>query len=136
MVSTGMGDERMNVSGGDKAARGVAVVEEELHVGTEEVTTETLRVRTVVCEDEHVIDEPVRNKRVEIARVPVDRICDQPIPDQQEGDTTVLSLCREIITIQKKYQVYEEVHIRTFYEEDRHREVVRTRRTEAIIDRE
>lgn len=126
----------MNVSGGDKAARGVAVVEEELHVGTEEVTTETLRVRTVVREDEHVIDEPVRNKRVEIARVPVDRICDQPVPDRQEGDTTVLSLCREIITVQKKYHVYEEVRVRTFYEEDRHREVVRTRRTEAIIDRE
>lgn len=97
----------MNVSGGDEAARGVAVVEEELHVGTEEVTTETLRVRTVVREDEHVIDEPVRNKRVEIARVPVDRICDQPVPDRQEGDTTVLSLCREIITVQKKYHVYE-----------------------------
>lgn len=121
----------MNVSGGDETARGVPVIEEELQVGTEEVTTE----RTVVREDEHVVDEPVREKRVEVTRVPVDEICDQPVPDRQEGDTVIISLCREIVTIQKKYQVYEEVHVRTFYEKGRHHEVVRTRDTEAIIDR-
>lgn len=125
----------MNVSGGDETARGVPVIEEELQVGMEEVTTETLRVRTVVREDEHVIDEPVREKRVEVTRVPVDQICDQPVPDRQEGDTVIISLCREIVTIQKKYQVYEEVHVRTFYEKGRHHEVVRTRGTEAIINR-
>lgn len=125
----------MNVSGGEATARGVPVIEEELQVGTEEVTTETLRVRTVVREDEHVIDEPVRDKRVEITRVPVDRICDQPVPDRQEGDTTIISLCRETITIHKNYHIYEEVHVRTFYEEDRHHEVVLTRRTDAVIDR-
>lgn len=124
----------MNAKDGDEVITTVPIIEEELHVGRTEVTTGRVRVRTTVHEDERVIDEPIRHKRLEVTRVPVERTADQPEPDRQDGDTLVISLCREIVTIQRKYEVYEEVRVRTIYEEERHREVVRLRRTEANVE--
>jgi len=114
----------------------VPLVVEDFTVVKEQVTTGTVRVRTVVHEDQQEIDEPLRVKEVEVVRVPVDRLVDGPVADRQDGDTLIISVHREIAVVQRKFQVFEEVHIKTQWREERHREVVRTQRTEAVIERD
>lgn len=114
----------------------VPLVVEDFTVVKEQVTTGTVRVRTVVHEDQQEIDEPLRVKEVEVVRVPVDRLVDEPVADRQDGDTLIISVHREIAVVQRKFQVFEEVHIKTQWREERHREVVRTQRTEAVIERD
>lgn len=125
----------MDGTGEEKAIEVIPVVQEEVRIDTVEVPVETVRVRTTVHEDEHAIDEPIRHKRVDVARVAVDRIVEQPVPDRREGDTLIISLFEEIVTLERRFRITEEVHVRTYYEEEVHHEVVRTRRKEATIER-
>lgn len=125
----------MDGTGEEKAIEVIPVVQEEVRIDTVEVPVETVRVRTTVHEDEHAIDEPIRHKRVDVARVAVDRIVEQPVPDRREGDTLIISLFEEIVTLERRFRITEEVHVRTYYEEEVHHEVVRRRRKEATIER-
>ena len=62
--------------------------------------------------DRHVtIDEPLFSEDVDVERVPVNRILDGPVQSRQEGDTTVIPVVEEVITIQKRLLLREEVRI-------------------------
>jgi stress response protein YsnF len=70
----------------------IPVVEERAVVLKRKKLTGGMRVRTVVREDEEVIDEPLTTEEVEVERVPLDRWVDAPVPVRQEGLTTIITL--------------------------------------------
>jgi Domain of unknown function (DUF2382) len=114
----------------------IPVIQEDVVIGTERATTGTVRVRTVIHEDEHAIDEPVTITDVEVKRVPVDLWTDEPIADRVEGDTRIISVHREEVIVQRRLHVVEEVHVTLRRREERHREIVRTRQTQVVVDRD
>ena len=114
----------------------IPVIQEDVVIGTERITTGTVRVRTVLHEDEHAIDEPITITDVEVKRVPVDVWTDEPIADRVEGDTRIISVHREEIIVQRRLHVVEEVHVTLRKREERHREIVRTRQTQVVVDRD
>ena len=69
----------------------IPVVEERAVVLKRKKLTGGVRVRTVVHEDEEVIDEPLTTDEVEVERVLLDRWVKAPIPVRQEGETTTAS---------------------------------------------
>ena len=114
----------------------IPVIQEDVVIGTERITTGTVRVRTVLHEDEHAIDEPITTTDVEVKRIPVDLWTDEPIADRVEGDTRIISVHREEIIVQRRLHVVEEVHVTLRKREERHREIVRTRQTQVVVDRD
>lgn len=114
----------------------IPVIQEDVVIGTERATTGTVRVRTVIHQDEHAIDEPVTMTDVEVKRVPVDLWTDEPIADRVEGDTRIISVHREEVIVQRRLHVVEEVHVTLRRREERHREIVRTRQTQVVVDRD
>ena len=114
----------------------IPVIQEDVVIGTERATTGTVRVRTVLHEDEHAIDEPITTTDVEVKRIPVDLWTDEPIADRVEGDTRIISVHREEIIVQRRLHVVEEVHVTLRRREERHREIVRTRQTQVVVDRD
>jgi Domain of unknown function (DUF2382) len=114
----------------------IPVIQEDVVIGTERATTGTVRVRTVIHQDEHAIDEPVTMTDVEVKRVPVDLWTDEPIADRVEGDTRIISVHREEVIVQRRLHVVEEVHVTLRKREERHREIVRTRQTKVVVDRD
>lgn len=114
----------------------IPVIQEDVVIGTERATTGTVRVRTVLHEDEHAIDEPITITDVEVKRVPVDLWTDEPIADRVEGDTRIISVHREEIIVQRRLHVVEEVHVTSRRRAERHREIVRTRQTQVVVDRD
>ena len=114
----------------------IPVIQEDVVIGRERATTGTVRVRTVLHEDEHAIDEPITITDVEVKRVPVDLWTDEPIADRVEGDTRIISVHREEIIVQRRLHVVEEVHVTSRKREERHREIVRTRKTQVVVDRD
>jgi Domain of unknown function (DUF2382) len=113
----------------------IPVIQEDVVIGTERATTGTVRVRTVIHEDEHAIDEPVEITDVEVKRVPVDLWTDEPVADRVEGDTRIISVHREEVIVQRRLHVVEEVHVMLRKREERHREIVRTRQAQVVIER-
>ncbi|HYZ87646.1 MAG TPA: DUF2382 domain-containing protein [Bryobacteraceae bacterium] len=57
------------------------------------------------------IDEPLASEEVEVERVAVNRIIDGPPETRQEGEVTIIPVVEEVITIQKRLLLKEEVRI-------------------------
>ena len=101
----------MDSAAGDSAER-IPVVSEELEVGRRKVTTGYVRVRTTVHErvaDVH--DTAVREEAV-IERVPINRYVDAPAPPREEGDLLIVPVHEEVVTIERRWLLKEEVRIR------------------------
>jgi stress response protein YsnF len=113
----------------------IPVVEERAVVLKRKKLTGGMRVRTLVREDEEVIDESLTSEEVEVERVPVDRWVEAPVPIRQEGETTIITLLEEVVVVEKRLRATEEVRItrrRTVRQASQH---VTLRREEAVVER-
>ena len=113
----------------------IPLVEETAVVSKRKTITGAVRVRTVVREDEEVVDEPLRAEEVEVERVPVARWVEAPVPVRQEGDTTIITLCEEVVVVEKRLRATEEVRITKRRATRRASERVTLRREEAVVER-
>lgn len=53
----------------------------------------------------------------------------------QEGDTTIIPVVEEILVVERRFLLKEEVHIRRVTTKQRHQETVVLRKQEALITR-
>ena len=113
------------------------VVEEQVVVAKRRRVTGAVRVATRTREEERLVDEPYDVEEVEVQRVPVegDRWVDAPVPDRQEGDTTIVSIHEEVVVVQTRLRVVEEVRLTRRRATRRHAERVTVRRQEALVER-
>lgn len=119
----------------DGSATTIPLAAERLKVGKRRVTTGRVVVHKTVATHEEVVDQPLRSDAYEVERVAVNRIVRQPPPIRQEGDVTIVPLLEEVVLVQKKLMVREEVRItrkRTLTRQPQH---VTLRREEARIER-
>jgi uncharacterized protein (TIGR02271 family) len=108
---------------------------EELSVTRRRVTGDTVRVRTATREREQLVDEELTHHRVEIERVVVDRVVDAVPPIREEGDVTIVPIVEEVVVVERRLVLKEEVHMRRVRVTARHRETVTVREQEAVITR-
>lgn len=90
----------------------VPVLVEELDVQKRLVETGKVRVTKVVRERETVVDEPLFHDKVAITRVPIQRVVDGPVPVREENGTTIISVVEEVLVVEKRLMLREEIHIR------------------------
>jgi uncharacterized protein (TIGR02271 family) len=92
----------------------VPVAQEELRVGTRRVDTgRGVRIRKTVSEHTRQLDQVLLGESVEVRRVPVDRVvalADAP-STRQEGDTLIVPVLEEILVVEKRVRIKEELHI-------------------------
>ena len=90
----------------------VPVLAEELEVQKRRVETGTVRLTKVVHEREVQVDEPLWREEVEVTRVPMQRVVEGPVPVREEHGTTILSVVEEVLVVEKRWMLREEIHIR------------------------
>ena len=100
-------------------------------------THRTVRVTTVTHEHEHeqFVDEALTHERVEIERVPIGRTVEAVPPIREEGDTTILPVVVEVVVVERRLVLKEEVRIRRLRSTERHQQVVTLRTQDAVITR-
>jgi uncharacterized protein (TIGR02271 family) len=113
----------------------IPVVEEQAVVVKRRKVTGAVRVRTVVHEDEQVVDEPFHSEEVDVERVAVGQWVDAPVPVRQEGGTTIISLHEEVVVVEKRLRLIEEVRITKRRIRDTANKRVTLRRAEAVVER-
>jgi uncharacterized protein (TIGR02271 family) len=91
----------------------VPVLAEELEVQKRRVETGKVRLTKVVHEREVQVDEPLWREEVEVTRVPIQRVVDGPVPVREDNGTTILSVVEEVLVVEKRWMLREEIHIRT-----------------------
>jgi uncharacterized protein (TIGR02271 family) len=90
----------------------VPVLVEELEVQKRLVETGKVRITKVVHERETLVDEPLFHDNVAITRVPMQRVVDGPVPVREENGTTIISIVEEVLVVEKRLMLREEIHIR------------------------
>lgn len=113
----------------------VPVVEETVTVDKRRNVTSTVRARTVTHENLVTVDEPMLSEQVDVERVPIDRFVDAPLPVRQEGETTIIPIVEEVVVVEKRLKLVEEVRL-TKRQTIKHKpQTIATRRQEVIVDR-
>jgi stress response protein YsnF len=94
-----------------------------------------VRVRTVVREDERVVDEPLAVETVEVERVPLGRWVEAAPAVRQEGETTVIPVLEEVVVVERRLRLVEEVRVTKRRTTRRASERVALRREEVVVER-
>jgi uncharacterized protein (TIGR02271 family) len=111
------------------------VMEETLDVQTRRVETGRVRIRKVVHARDALVDPPLLREEVIIERVPVNRVVEGPLPVRYEGDTMIISLLKEVLVVETRLLLTEEVRITTRRTETHTPTRVALRREDVTIER-
>jgi uncharacterized protein (TIGR02271 family) len=113
----------------------IPVFEEELSVAKRVVETARVQVSRVTHQHQQLVDEWLQLEKVEVERVPVDRPIEAMPSIRQEGDVTIVPVVEEVLKVERRLILKEEVHIRRVKQTERHQESVTLRRQEALVSR-
>jgi uncharacterized protein (TIGR02271 family) len=122
-------------AGAEDASVVVPVVAEQLDVQKRVVEGGGVRIRKTVREREEIVDEPLMREEVHVERVPVGRVVDGPVPVRHVGKTMIVSLLEEVLVVEKRLVLKEELHITKEEVETYKPQRVRLRTEEAFVER-
>ncbi|WP_428487421.1 DUF2382 domain-containing protein [Rhodopila sp.] len=94
-----------------------------------------LRINIRTVNHDHLVDEAVTHEKVEIERTPIGRPVDAVPPVREEGDTTVISVVEEVLVVERRLVLKEEIRLRRVRTTERHRETVTLREQQVVIER-
>ena len=113
----------------------IPLVEETATVGKRELVTRRVRVQTVTDTVEELARADVQRETVEVTRVPVDRVV-ETIPEiRTEGDVTIVPVLEEVLVVEKRLVLKEELHIRRCVETETVEVPVTLRKQRAVVER-
>ncbi len=114
----------------------IPLVEETATVGKRQVVTGRVRVQTVTDTIEEIAQANVQRETVEVTRVPIDRMVDTAPEVRTEGDLTILPVVEEVLVLEKRLRLKEELHIRRRVETETVEVPVTLRKQRAVVERE
>lgn len=116
----------------------VPVVQEEALVEKRVIDTgRGVRIHKIVAEHPSQIDETLMHDEVQVSHVPIDRIValDQAPATRYEGDTLVVPVLEEVLVVERRLRIKEELRITRTRREERHLDTVMLRREQVSVQR-
>ena len=108
---------------------------EEVSVAKSRVLTGQVKVGTVTKESEQLVEEMLEHEHVEIERIAIGKEVDKAPAVRQEGDTLIIPILEEIVVVERRLLLKEEVRVRRTREKQPYQERVVIRKQEAVITR-
>jgi uncharacterized protein (TIGR02271 family) len=99
------------------------------------VETGRVRIRKMVHEHEEIVDPPLWRDEVVIERVPINRVVEGPMSVRSEEDTLIIPVLEDVLVIEKRLLLKEEVRITKRRVETHTPQRVTLRREEAAVER-
>ena len=95
-----------------------------------------VRVTTSVTEHPFEVDEPLQHDEVEITHVPVGQFVTGEAPAARyEGDTYIIPILEEVLVVERRLRIKEEIHVTKVKRENRHTETVFLKAEEVRVER-
>jgi uncharacterized protein (TIGR02271 family) len=111
----------------------IPLLAEEAEVSKQLVETGRVRIARVTHEREQLIDELLARETVEIERSPIGRQIDAMPAVREDGDTIVVPIVEEVLVVERRLFLKEELRIRRVRSTERHQETVTLRHQEAVV---
>lgn len=119
----------------DAAEQRLTLHGEKIEVSRRRVDTSLVRATRTTRTREQLVEADLSHERVEVERIPIGRTIDSVPPVRQDGDTTILSVVEEVVVVERRLVLKEEVHVRRVKTTEHHRETVTLREQEATVTR-
>ncbi|MFL6709841.1 MAG: YsnF/AvaK domain-containing protein [Massilia sp.] len=116
----------------------IPALEEQVHIGVREVDTgRGVRIRTAVSEKLEQVEALLRQEEIEVVHVPVDRVVtpEQAPVSRYDGDTLVVPILEEVLVVEKRIRIKEEVRITRIERQQRHMETVPLKSEHVVVER-
>ncbi len=111
------------------------LVAEEADVSKRRVATGRVDIRTITDTVDEIVRSTVQGQTVAVTRVPIDRYVDAAPAVRTEGDVTIVPVIEEVLVIEKRLLLKEEVHITRTVHSEVVEQTVPLRRQRAVIER-
>lgn len=113
----------------------IPVIEEKVLVDKQVVEKGSVRIIKVVSEQEVPVNIPLIQEEHDIQRVPVNEYVDAPPPPvRYDGDTMIIPIVQEVLVVEKRLLVVEELHVTKNKVETQNTIHVNLRKEEVKID--
>jgi uncharacterized protein (TIGR02271 family) len=89
----------------------IPIVHESLSVEKRVVDAARVRIRKIVTEHTEQVAVPLTREEVSVERVTINQWLDGPVTSRTEGDTLVIPLVEEVLFVQKRLVLREEIRI-------------------------
>jgi stress response protein YsnF len=100
------------------ASSTIPLISEELRVEKRSVPNGKVRVKTVVDTFAEVVQETLKTERVETTRVEIGKEIDTIPSVRTNGDTTVIPVVEEVLVVEKRLILKDEIHVRRVISDD------------------
>jgi len=114
----------------------VPVIEERARVTRKEVPRGVVHITKHVRERVEEVDEPLFRENVHVERIPLNQVLDEPVEPRFEGDTMIIPVMEEVLVVEKRILLKEEIRVTRKREEFHDPRQVTLREEEVRIDRE
>jgi len=95
----------------DGESRVIPVIREQVSVTRREVERGGVRVNKRVEEHEEIVEQPTYREEVTVERVALGRTIETATAPRQEGDTLIIPVFEEMLVVEKRLVLKEEIHI-------------------------
>jgi uncharacterized protein (TIGR02271 family) len=111
------------------------LLEERLRIRKRVRQTGRVRVAVTTAEQTRRVEETLLHRLVEVERVPVGRAVAEAPPVREEGDTLVIPVVEEVLVVERRLVLREEVRVRLSTERRREVSEVSLRRQDVAVTR-
>jgi uncharacterized protein (TIGR02271 family) len=119
----------------ERTEEALPLLQEELRVDKRSVATGKVRVRSVVDTVEEIARAALTEEHVEVTRVPMDREVETAPPVRTDGDVTIVPILEEVVVVEKRLVLKEELHIRRTVTHQNVEVPVTLRKQRAVVER-
>jgi uncharacterized protein (TIGR02271 family) len=125
----------LSCSDADANLQTIPIAREEAEVHKQEVETGRVRIHKTVHEREEVLRDSLRSQEVEMERVALNRQVDGPPEPRYEGEWMIIPVLEEVLVVEKRWVLKEEIRLRLRVTERPHEERVVLRTEQANVER-
>jgi len=112
------------------------LTEEQIHIEKRRVTTGKVRVQTMVDVSDELVTQELTAERVAVSRVPVNRYVEIAPQIRTEGELTIIPILQEVLVVERKLLLKEEIHIQRTVTTELVTETVPVRKQRAVVESE
>lgn len=113
----------------------IPVTEEFPVVRKQFVDSAKLKIKKTVNSRVEMIKEDLNQERVEVERIKIDKILNQPAGVRTEGDVIIVPVQEEVLVVEKRILLKEEIHIRRHFQKETQTYQVELRREEVTVEK-
>jgi uncharacterized protein (TIGR02271 family) len=113
----------------------IPVVQEQATIDKKEIETAKLTVQKKVIDVEKNVDIPLLQEGYEVERIPINQYVDTYPQVREDGNTIIIPVVREVLVVEKRLELVEEVHVIKRKTTVDHRETFTLRKEEVTVER-